>query len=154
MVTLDDLYVLAAQNACNSVKQGGLTETLLGYCSFLWNQPDSMIHRDTTEIHRAKHVPLKNGCSCNSGHFVVWALGQRTIQLLPPKPLRWWGGTFVVMPQWAEPRRSVRVCVCVCVCRCVCPEPNLENHWKLSAGSCNASKTRHLMTIKYARFSI
>ena len=37
---------------------------------------------------------------------------------------------------------------------CVCPEPNLENRWKLSAGSCNASRTRYLMTIKYARFSI
>ena len=50
-VTLDDLYVLAAQNAivdCNSIKLGGLTDTLLGY-SFLKKQPDSMRdNRDTS----------------------------------------------------------------------------------------------------------
>ena len=43
-VTLDDLYVLAAQNAIgdrNSGKLWVLTDTLLGY-SLLKNQPDSM----------------------------------------------------------------------------------------------------------------
>ena len=70
-VILDNLYVLAAQNAIvdrNSVKLGGLTDTLLG-SSFLKNQPDSMC--GTTEIHCAKRVPLKNGHAGNSGHFVV-----------------------------------------------------------------------------------
>ena len=67
MVTPDDLDVLAAQNPIvdrNSVKPGGLTDTLLGY-SFL---KISMILCGTTEIHRAKRVPLKNGRAGNSGH--------------------------------------------------------------------------------------
>ena len=44
LVTPDDLYVLAAQNAIGDrspVKLGGLTDTLQSY-SFLKNQPDSM----------------------------------------------------------------------------------------------------------------
>ena len=50
-VTPDDLCELAAQNAIgdrNSVKLGGLTDTLLGY-SFLENQPYFMRdNRDTS----------------------------------------------------------------------------------------------------------
>ena len=52
-VTPDNLYVLAVQNVnvdCNSVKLGGLTDTLLGY-SFL---KISLILCETTEIHHAK----------------------------------------------------------------------------------------------------
>ena len=72
-VAPDDLYVLAAQNAIgdrNSVKLGGLTDTLLGYSFF----KISLILCGTTVIHCAKHVPLKNGHAPNSGHFVVRTL--------------------------------------------------------------------------------
>ena len=47
----------------------------------------SLILCGTTEIHRAKRVPLKNGRARNSGHCCSSSCRQTTTQTLPPNPL-------------------------------------------------------------------
>ena len=87
-VTLDDLYVFAAQNAIGDQQlhqTERLTDTLLGYI-FLKNQStDSMWdNRDTSckTCVTEKWACMKLQTLCCSS-----SCGQRTTQMLPTKPL-------------------------------------------------------------------
>ena len=70
IITVNVGTISAAQNATgdrNSVKLGGLADTLWATAFF----KISLILCGTTEVHRAKRVPLKNGRARNSGHFFI-----------------------------------------------------------------------------------